>query len=750
MYFWPIYCTYHIASNNDKGQSDVIMENISNTTHISRVNASAIQILLLEENDEDAMHIQKQLGLVRGFHNQLTRAKTLSEGIKLIPKVKPNVILSDLTLPDSSGYDTIRNIIRSTNDTPIIILTGVNDEILARKALKDSVKDYLIKTDVNGALLSRSINHAIERKRIEEELRDSQERYACTAQGANDGIWDWNLKSNQIYFSKRWKSMLGYKESEFPNLPIEWFKRIHIEDFHKVQATILSHIYGHDKHLEIEYRIQHKEAHYIWVLTRGLVIYDKTGRPSRIAGSQTDITSRKQIEEQREFDTFHDSLTGLPNRALFMDRLNLAIERKKCRSDYLFVVLFMDLDRFKVINESLGYSIGDKLLIACARILEDSLRPIDTVSRSGGDEFAILLDDIKSIDYAQDIAELIQQAFRSPVALEGHNIVVSASIGIVPSTLNYVHSEDILRDADIAMYKAKTLGRACHAFFEKNMHQCVLTRLELENDLRKALENQELQVHYQPIISIKDWRILGFEALLRWQHPKRGSISPKEFIPVAEESGLIDTIGLWVLRQACKEMQFWHRQYPIEPPLSIHVNISRRQFKKPDLVDNILEILKDTALDPRYLSLEITESLFVEYDEIFNQTLARLTNLGIKLQIDDFGTGYSSFNYLQRLPVSSIKIDSIFVAKMKMGNQHTEIVRSIVTMAHSLGIEAIAEGVETEEQLTQLQAVDCNCGQGFYISRPVPGEFGMELLRRTKGTGQLQLSNYSPNPAFYQ
>lgn len=277
------------------------------------------------------------------------------------------------------------------------------------------------------------------------------------------------------------------------------------------------------------------------------------------------------------------------------------------------------------------------------------------------------------------------------------------------------------------------------------MRQRMVTRLELENDLRTALTNQELQVHYQPIIALKDWKILGFEALLRWRHPKRGSIAPKEFIPIAEETGLIDSLGMWVLRQACSQMQAWHRQYPIEPPLNIHVNISRKQFNQPDLVDNIQEILRETALDPRYLSLEITESLFVEYDEIFNETLARLTKLGIKLQIDDFGTGYSSFNYLQRLPVSSIKIDSIFVAKMKLGNRHTEIVRSIVNMAHSLGMDAIAEGVETEEQVAQLQAIECNSGQGFYISRPVSGEFGKEILRRTKGTGQLKVVPHYTN-----
>lgn len=539
--------------------------------------------------------------------------------------------------------------------------------------------------------------------------------------------------------------MLGYLDREIQDHPDEWLKRIYPEDLHRVRVALAAHLQGRSQHFESEYRIQHKEQNYLWVLTRGLVVRDGFGKPTRIAGSQTDVTQRKRSEERLQFDAFHDNLTGLPNRALFMDRLNLALKRKKRHENYQFAILFLDLDHFKVINDSLGHPMGDKLLIVCARLLEGNLRTVDTVSRLGGDEFVILLDDIGGVQYAQEVAERIQQGFKAPIFLNGHNVVISASIGIVPSTLDHDDPDDILRDADTAMYRAKTLGRACHALFESTMRQQMVTRLELENDLRKALENQELQVHYQPIISLQDWKILGFEALLRWQHPHRGPIPPKEFIPIAEETGLIHPLGLWVLRQACQQMQLWHRQYPIKPPLSIHVNISRKQFNQADLVDNIEYILNETGLDPKFLKLEITESLFVEFDEIFNETLARLTRLGVKLQIDDFGTGYSSFNYLQRLPVSSIKIDSIFIANMKSGNNHTEIVRSIVTMAHSLGMETIAEGVETEEQMTQLQAVDCNCGQGFYIARPVTGELGREILRKTKGTGQLRLPAHRQN-----
>ncbi len=721
------------------------MEKIFNPLSLPGNISHPFKVLLIEDTDEDAQLIQEFLSNTRGFYFRLVRGGTLTEGLELLPVVQPDVILSDLTLPDSRGKETIRRIIQVAPNIPLLLLTCLVDDTLPLQAIREGAQDYMAKTELSGALLSRSIRYAIERKRIEEALRVSQERYSLAVQGANDGIWDWDLISNRIYYSPRWKSMLGYEDREILDLPDEWFRRIHPEDIQKVRAALAAHYQGRDEHFESEYRIQHKEKNYLWMLTRGLVIRDATGKATRLAGSQTDITSRKNAEERLQFNAFHDDLTGLPNRALFMDRLSLALERKKRRQGYKFAVLFLDLDHFKVINDSLGHPIGDKLLVACARIQEGNIRSVDTVSRLGGDEFVILLDDIRDVNYAQEVAERIQTGLKSPIHLDGHNVVVSASIGIVPSTLEHDNPEDILRDADTAMYRAKTLGRACHSLFEASMRQQMVTRLELENDLRQALENQELQVHYQPIISLRDCRILGFEALMRWSHPQRGSIAPREFIPIAEETGLIHSLGLWVLRQACQQMNAWQRQYPSDPPMNIHVNISRRQFSQPDLVDNIQGILHETGLDPNHLQLEITESLFVEYDEAFHDMLARLTGLGIKLEIDDFGTGYSSFNYLQRLPVSSIKINSIFIAKMKSGNNHTEIVRSIVTMAHSLGMDAIAEGVETEEQLAQLQAVDCNSGQGYYIARPGSSESGREILRKTKGTGMLQLPAHIMN-----
>jgi len=706
--------------------------------------AHPIQILLIEDSEEDAMLVQQLLGLTRRFFYNMIRCASLRQALETLPRAHPQVILTDLNLPDSRGYDTFRQVFEHATDIPIVLMTNLDDEALALQAIRNGAQDYLLKTELSGQLLARAIRYSIQRKHSEDALRESRERYMLAVEGATDGLWDWNLKTNRIYFSPRWKAMLGYQDSEIRSHPDEWLERIHDEDLAQVRVALASHVQGYSQHFECEYRILHKDGAYRWALARGLAVRE-AGKAYRMAGSQTDITVRKRSEEHLQFDALHDTLTGLTNRALFLDRLEHAIEHTHRHPEVHFAVLFLDLDRFKVINDSLGHSLGDQLLSACARKLEGCLRAVDTVSRFGGDEFVILLEDVKGEQDALDVATRIQNDLQDPIDLDGHQVVISASIGIVFSSLGYEDSDNLLRDADIAMYQAKMLGKACHVLFEAGMRQRMIHRLELENDLRKALENQtgprpddqELQVHYQPIVSLRTWKITGFEALVRWKHPRHGSIPPKEFIPVAEETGLIHSLGMWVLRQACQQMLLWQTQYPINPPLSIHVNVSGKQFGQPDFVDIVQRILGETGLEPRSLSLEITESFFVENDERFNEMLRRLCSLGVQLQIDDFGTGYSSFSYLQRLPVSSIKIDSTFIENMKAGNNHSEIVRSIVTLARSLGMSAIAEGVESEDQMAQLQALECGYGQGYYISRPAPSAVGQEILRQSQGTGKL-------------
>lgn len=444
----------------------------------------------------------------------------------------------------------------------------------------------------------------------------------------------------------------------------------------------------------------------------------------------------KALQESKEHfrhAAFHDALTGLPNRALLADHLKLAIERAKRREDHLFAVLFLDLDRFKNINDSLGHTIGDQLLIAIARRVEGCLRPMDTVARLGGDEFAILLDGLEDFSHAIHVAERVQDELMQPFNLKGHEVYTTASIGIALSTTGYDHPENILRDADIAMYRAKDNGKARYELFDTVMHTRAVALLKLENDLRRAIERQEFRVFYQPIISLQTDQIAGFEALVRWEHPERGFVSPDEFIPLSEETGLIMEIGHFVLRESCRQMREWQKS--LQRPLMLSVNLSGKQFIQPNLIGQIKGILDETDFDPRWLRLEITESVVMENAEAATSMLLQLRELGAHLSIDDFGTGYSSLSYLHRFPVTTLKIDRSFIGRMGEGDENSEIVRTIMTLANNLGMEVVAEGVETEEQLAQLRTLKCEYGQGYLFSRPVNAEAAEMLIldRPAKG-----------------
>jgi diguanylate cyclase (GGDEF)-like protein len=439
-----------------------------------------------------------------------------------------------------------------------------------------------------------------------------------------------------------------------------------------------------------------------------------------MAGSQSDVTARKLAEERLQHDAFHDPLTGLPNRALFMDRLGMAIAHAKRRLSYTFAVLFIDLDRFKNVNDSLGHSAGDELLIAVARRLESCLRPGDTVARLGGDEFTILLDEVADVDHAVQVARRLHQVMAQPFKTQGHEVFVTISLGItVGAGGDYERPEDVLRDADTAMYDAKTSGKARDAVFDREMHDRAVALLELETDLRRAVERSEFEIHYQPIVSLTTGRIDAFEALLRWRHPHRGLLFPNSFVPVAEDTGLIVPIGWWVLREACRQLADWQSPPWLGGNLAVTVNLSGKQFRQADLVQRIEEILCQTGIRPDHLRLEITESTLMEQAEGAVETLLALRRLGVKLYIDDFGTGYSSLSYLHRLPVDALKIDRSFISAMDQRNEHSEIVGTILTLARTLRMDVAAEGIETAEQVSRLRALDCHFGQGYYFSQPL-------------------------------
>jgi diguanylate cyclase (GGDEF)-like protein len=432
-----------------------------------------------------------------------------------------------------------------------------------------------------------------------------------------------------------------------------------------------------------------------------------------------------QLQESKDHfrhAAFHDALTNLPNRALLAENLKFVIERARQHEDYQFAVLFLDLDRFKNVNDSLGHSIGDQLLIAMARRLESCIREVDMVARLGGDEFAILLDGIPNGTEAINMARRIQDKLESPFNLSGHEVFTTTSVGIALSSTGYDHPENMLRDADTAMYRAKAQGKACYEVFDKGMHTHAVYVLQMENDLRRAIDREELRVYYQPIVSLENGQLAGFEALIRWQHPERGFINPADFIPLAEDTGLIVPLGLWILKRACQQLSKWQWQSPANRSLFMSVNLSGKQVAQPDLVNQIRHILEETHVEPKFLKLEITESAVMDNAEMAVQLLKRLKALGVQLSIDDFGTGYSSLSYLHRFPVNTLKIDRSFVGRIGEAAENIEIVRTIVSLADNMGMEVVAEGVETLSQLVQLRKLKCQYGQGYLFSRPVDAD----------------------------
>jgi diguanylate cyclase (GGDEF)-like protein len=440
------------------------------------------------------------------------------------------------------------------------------------------------------------------------------------------------------------------------------------------------------------------------------------------------------VEEQLVHDAFHDALTALPNRALFLHHLGTAFARARRRPDRLLGVLFLDLDRFKLVNDSLGHVAGDQLLVELSRILRTAVRPGDVVARLGGDEFTILLEDLEDASDSTRVAERIHAAVGSAFDLGGHEVFASVSVGIALSSRDYVRAEDLLRDADTAMYQAKQEGRARTRVFDTSMHSRAMRMLALESDLRRAVERQSFLLHYQPIVYLGTRRIAGLEALTRWEHSERGLVSPTEFVHLAEETGLIFEIGRWALQQACTDMRRWLDTFGLD--LDISVNISSRQFSQPNLVDQVAFALRESGLDPARLKLEITESVIMENAEAALSMLARLKDLGARVSIDDFGTGYSSLGYLLRFPADCVKIDRSFVSPIGKGRRHQQVVEAILNLCGGLGMEVVAEGIETEEQHAQLQALGCRFGQGFLFARPMDLERTEALLAQEASSPQ--------------
>ncbi len=567
-----------------------------------------------------------------------------------------------------------------------------------------------------------------DRRRAEEALRSSEERFRSLVQNASDLISILDSDGVVRYESPSHGRFLGLGFEEHAGRRIG--DLVHPEDRGIVEEALRKLVGQPDEVVTFEYRLRHSDKS--WRVLESTAS-NLLGQPavSGIVLNSRDITDRKQAEEKLLHDALHDELTGLPNRALFMDRLRLSMERSRREPERLTVVLFLDLDRFKIVNDSLGHLVGDELLIQIADSLTAVLRPADTIARVGGDEFAILLEGGRDVNDAVRVADRIHDRLAEPINLGGHEVYITASIGIAVHTPEYERPEDLLRDADTAMYRAKASGRACHVVFNRVMHRFVMARLQLETDLRRAVERGQLRIHYQPFVDLATGAVVGFEALLRWHHPRRGLLPPDEFLGVAEETGLIVPMGRFVLLEGCRYIRELQCKHPESGELKLSVNLSNKQFFQADLFDQIEEALAASTLEPSCLGLEITEGVIIRHADSAASRFSRLKSMGVQLYLDDFGKGYSSLNYLHRFPMDLLKIDRSFTSRIEEAEGNLAIVKAIVTLAHQLGMEVVAEGIQSAEQRDKLRALGCEYGQGFFISEPVAAEGAEALLLRS-------------------
>jgi len=662
--------------------------------------------------DDERMNRVVLDGMLKRNGYQTAQAEHGAEALDLVAQGGIELVLLDIVMPDIDGFDVLTRLREqhTTAELPVIMVTGDNDRAQVIKAFQQGANDYVTKPlDVDLAMAR--IETQMQLRKSQAALRASEERYALAAGGTNDGLWDWQITTGEAYFSPRWKTMLGLDDQQEMDSIEDWLDRIHADDQQSVECELQSHLKGELPHFEAELRMRRDDDSYRWMLCRGMAIRDKDGVATRMAGSLTDITEGKVA----------DALTGLPNRLLFRDRLQRTIDRYARSPRDSFAVLYLDLDNFKLINDSLGHEAGDQLLIGVARRLEGCLRACESiVARFGGDEFTILLERLDSADEAELVAKRVIDAITAPFTLgNGREIFAAASIGISHVRQQQTKIDDMLREADTAMYEAKSSGKSQYRVFEPTMQQQATERLDIESELRRALDRDEISLHYQPIVEVESGALVGFEALSRWSHPRMGMVMPSQFIPIAEETGLIVPIGQAVLEMACRQLSEWKSRYDACESWNVSVNISSKQLKQKGLVELIQQTLDRENLLPGDLRLEVTESAIMEEPEQGVDLLTSLRELGVRVGIDDFGTGYSSLAALHSLPLDVLKIDRSFVDKMSHSRENIAIIRTILALANHMNLDVVAEGIETEEQREKLLSMGCKFGQGFHFSRPL-------------------------------
>lgn len=689
--------------------------------------SAPLHILLIEDVEDDALLVERELR--RGGYTPIIERIDTATAMQAALDRRPwDIIISDYSMPHFSAPAALALLQQSGLDLPFIIVSGMIGEEAAVAAMRAGAHDYLMKGALGRLVpaVERELREAearAARRQAESALQLRDRAIAATSNGIL--ITDPNQPDNPIvYANPGFERLTGYSADEVLGRNCRFLQG---PDTEAEPVAALRTAIHEARSINVELKNYRKDGTPFWNALSISPVHDTRGQLTHFVGVQQDITARKAAEQQMLHAALHDPLTDLPNRTLFLDRLAHALGRAQRNVDAGFAVLYLDFDHFKVVNDSLGHAIGDKMLVEIARRLKDLVRPADTVARFGGDEFAILLADASAASDAITIADRIQRNLATPFNLDGRHVVSTVSIGIALSISGQERPEELLRNADIAMYRAKTHGKARHALFDQTMYTHAMARLCLETDPRRAIEQKEFLLHYQPLVATGSGTIIGVEALVRWRHPDRGLVSPAEFIPLAEETGLIVPIGEWVLRTACAQVKAWHDTGLL---LSVAVNLSPRQFRHKDVSAVIADILEETQLEPRYLKLELTETSLMEQVEAAITTLRALEAVGVQVAIDDFGTGYSSLSYLKRFPISALKIDRSFVQDIGANTDDGAIVTAIIGLAHNLGLTVIAEGVETEEQKDFLQLHQCDALQGYLFGRPVPAELLTEVLQQ--------------------
>lgn len=661
----------------------------------------------------------------------VTCASSGLEALDIVGVGGVDLVLLDLQMPELNGHDVLR-VIRDSHSAaqlPVIMVTSNSESEFMIEALELGANDYITKPVDFPVALAR-IRSQLARRRVEEALRESEERYQLAVRGANDGLWDWKIPTGEVYLSPRCQAMIGYEDIDLCSDPPRLWQFVHAEDVELVRQQADGHLTGRLPQVDVEMRMLHRDGHYRWVRCRGVAIRNANGDPVRMAGSLTDVTEARLV----------DPLTGLPNRVLLLDRLTRVLAGSKRRGEQC-AVLLLDVDQFKMINDGLGHGLGDQLLVAVGQRLERSLRSGDVVTRDsggaecslarfGGDEFTVLVERMTDVEAVATIADRILFELARPFDVGGREMFCSLTIGIALSSGREERAEDLLRDAGTALNRAKTKGAARYEIFDVQMREEALNRLQLQTELRHAVDRQEFCLFYQPIINLSSGRLQGFEALVRWNHPDRGLVGPGAFIPAAEESGLIVPLGRWILQEACRQIAEWRQAFGSSGPQSMSVNLSGQQFRDPQIVEEIGALITHHRLEPRNVSIEITESTAMANHEQVLTTLQGMKQLQLPLSIDDFGTGYSSLAYLHRFPINTLKVDRSFVSRLPGERADVSIVRTIVTLAHSLNMTVVAEGIETTTQLQMLQALGCEYGQGYHFAAPLSAADATAWIQR--------------------